>query len=77
MSKFDIMQVCWECGGTGKISPPVPAGTLDANWPASITCPVCNGTGEASKKWIKLTKLETKINKILSNIDDILAKLSE
>ena len=75
MSKFEIMTKCGECGGVGEVSPDVPLGTLDANWPALITCPTCGGSGEASNNWIMLNKLETKINKIASDVNKILAKV--
>ena len=78
MSKFEIMKKCGDCGGVGKVSPAVPLGTLDDNWPALITCPTCEGSGEeASDRWIMLNKLETKINKIVSNTNSILAKLQD
>jgi len=77
MSKFEIVKKCWECGGVGEISPAVPLGTLDADWPPYIECPVCGGSGEASDRWLMLDKLETKVNKILSNTNSILAKLKE
>ena len=78
MSKFEIIKKCGECGGVGEVSPAVPLGTLDDNWPALITCPTCGGSGEeASGKWIMLNKLETKINKIMNDTNSILAKLQE
>ena len=78
MSKFEIMQICGECGGVGEVIPAVPLGTLDDSWPARITCPTCDGSGEeVSDRWIMLNKLETKINKIVSNTNSILAKLQD
>jgi hypothetical protein len=75
MSKFNIMRECWECHGAGEVSPPVPGGTWNDNLPALITCPTCEGSGEASNNWMMLNKLETKINKIASDVNKILAKV--
>jgi len=77
MGKFEIMTKCGECGGVGQVSPPVPLGTLDANWPASITCPTCEGSGKASSSWIRLNKLEDKINDVMDKCNDIFEKVSE
>ena len=69
MSKFNIMRECWECHGAGEVSPPVPGGTWNDNLPALITCPTCEGSGKASSSWIRLNKLEDKIDIILEKLN--------
>jgi RecJ-like exonuclease len=66
MEKFIITKVCSKCKGTGVC--------YDYKG-IEITCPACNGTGKVEFSVIDITDLVALLNKMSSNLDDIMVKL--
>jgi DnaJ-class molecular chaperone len=69
MAELNITKSCFACGGSGRVD----------DWVNGVNagkdCTVCSGNGKLSAENIDITELMALLNKMSSNLDDIMVKL--